>query len=90
MWRESIRGKNVLRERNGRERIGLKERFFIGGEKLKGEEKLSQGESISRSEIGGVYIEISKSKNTSLFLFLKKIKKCINQCYLTYMIVFFQ
>ena len=45
MWRESIRGKNVLRERNGREGIGLKERFFIGGEKLKGEEKLSQGES---------------------------------------------
>ena len=45
MWRKSIKGKNVLRERNGRERIGLKERFFIGREKSKGEEKLSQGES---------------------------------------------
>ena len=30
MWRESIRGKNVLRERNERERIELNERFFIG------------------------------------------------------------
>ena len=46
MWSKNIRGKNVLRERNVRERIELKgERFFIGGEKLKGEEKLSQGES---------------------------------------------
>ena len=40
LWRESIRGKNVLRER-----IELKEKFFIGGEKLKGEEKLSQEKS---------------------------------------------
>ena len=45
MWRENIRGNNVLRERNGRERIELQERFLTGGEKLKGGEKLSQGES---------------------------------------------
>ena len=45
MWSKNIRDKNVLRERNGRERKELKERFFIGGEKPKREEKLSQGES---------------------------------------------
>ena len=45
MWSKNIRAKNILREKNRRERIELKENFFIGGEKLKGEEKLSQGES---------------------------------------------
>ena len=57
------------RRKKGRESIGQKERFFIGGEKLKGGEKLSQG---------GVYIEVSKSKNKNkkyfFIFFLKKSK----------------
>ena len=61
MWRESIRGKNVLRERNGRERIELR--------KNRTERKVFHRER--ETESGGVFIKVSISKILLYLFFLK-------------------
>ena len=57
MWKESIRGKNVLRGKKNRTERKV---FHRGRETERRRETKSGG--------------VSKSKNTSLFLFLKKSK----------------